>query len=76
MVESVASMGSEDYKISIAFSTIFEERKVDLKIPAVIRNVHKHDAEGVFRSGLEFGDIAYHDKLVLYNLLFTHSEDA
>lgn len=76
MVESMAPMGSESTAISIAFSTIFEERKVDLKIPAVIRNVHKHDAGGVFRSGLEFGDIAYHDKLVLYYLLFSHSENA
>ena len=76
MVESMVPIGSEGTAISIAFSTIFEERKVDLKIPAVIRNVHKHDAGGVFRSGLEFGDIAYHDKLVLYYLLFTHSENA
>ncbi len=76
MVESMVPIGSEGTATSIAFSTIFEERKVDLKIPAVIRNVHKHDAGGVFRSGLEFGDIAYHDKLVLYYLLFTHSENA
>ena len=76
MVESVVPMGSEGDKISIAFSIIFEERKVDLKIPAVIRNVHKPDAGGVFRSGLEFGDVVQNDKLILYYLLFTHSENA
>ena len=76
MVESKAHIGNEGDKINIAFSTKVAEKEVDLKIPAVIRNVAKHDADGVFRSGLEFGDVAYQDKLVLYYLVFLHSESA
>ncbi|MGA8863657.1 MAG: PilZ domain-containing protein [Gallionella sp.] len=75
MIESAAPLGSEGDKIDIAFSANVEKREVDLKIPAVIRNVGKKDAGGVFRNGLEFQDVANQDKLVLYYLLYIHSEN-
>jgi len=75
MIESVVRIGIEGDKINIAFSTKVDEKEVDVKIPAVIRNVHKHDADRVFSSGLEFGNVTHHDKLILYYLLFIHSEN-
>ena len=73
MVESAIPAGRVGDKVSLVFSTEIDARgKVDLDIPARIIYVRKPDAEGVFRSGLEFGHIARDDELILYYLLFTH----
>jgi hypothetical protein len=75
MVESAQSLGVAGGKINIALSTQFEARNVNLKISAVIRHANKLDEEGVFRSGLEFGNLTQNDKLILYYLLFILSKN-
>ncbi len=73
MVESVVPVGRIGDRISLVFSTEINARgEVVLDIPARIIYVRKHDTEGIFRSGLEFGHIARDDELILYYLLFTH----
>lgn len=74
MIESATSWGEVGDKVNIAFTTQFEAKKVDLKIPAVIRHNSKGNSGGNYNIGLEFGEVGQNDKLILYYLLFTLSE--
>jgi c-di-GMP-binding flagellar brake protein YcgR len=74
MVESLIPWGAIGDKMDIEFSTLFESRKVDLKIPVEIRHLIKHEKSGIYSIGLEFGNVVQSDKLVLYYLLYTLSD--
>lgn len=71
MIELDGVPGGVSGKVSIVFATLFNGREATLNIPATIR--HVQDADGLIRSGFEFGDVAQSDKLVLYYLLFAFS---
>ena len=69
LAESVVPLGLVGDAVSIEISTHFEGQVASMKIPALIR--HYQDAVGAFKYGLEFGEIAKNDKLILYYMLFT-----
>lgn len=73
LVESSVPLGGVGESVSIVFSTQYEDRVVELKISGFVR--HMHDVGGVFKSGLEFGQISHNDKLILYYILFTLAEN-
>lgn len=75
MVESATHWGGVGDQVEIAFATQFENRNVDVSVPALVRHITKHEKNGSYGYGLEFGDIGQNQKLVLYYLLFTLSQE-
>jgi hypothetical protein len=71
LLESVVPIGAIGVSIEVRLSTRFETRETEMKIPAVIRHLSGPDASGLYKTGIEFGEVSRDDKLVLYYLLFT-----
>lgn len=74
LIESATPLGVSGDRIQLSIPTQFEKEKTNLKISAVIRhadNAGNQQTSGIFKTGVEFMDIAQKDKLILYYLLFT-----